>query len=635
MGAKSKPSFSKAVAAVAAKKGKNMSIRAAAKAYGVKTTALYNRVKGTVAIDARRGRPPVMREKEERLVVSYAIYRSFLGMGLTKKDLLLRIHAITSDGRKVPWGGKGPGDKWFKGFLDRHKSRISMRRSRIRESTRFATDKDSATIKQWFDTIAGLMAEKAKEQEMATMDPKTIWNMDETGIMLFENTKAPKVIAPCGTKRCTTPCSDSRESVTAVMNINANGEMINPFLVKKGIRYQRSFVEGLQAELESHPDDEDLKAAMKWSMKMNSESHMVNTDIFREWMKHFVKSVKEMRGLGPDDKLCDVLILDGHMAHIDLAALEEAKEAGVDVAQLPSHTTHVTQPLDVCALGPLKRKLGELLSGFHVAKRRNAIMQDMLPLLAKAVGATMTEKNLQASFRAAGLVPLDPNHVLDKLKPINERARAYHQPQELPIVKVADAMASNLSARDKRKISQRTGENDDGVLDIVRLATIMDMDKILRQTETAKRPKRARTGLTHGGVLTVKDVMDGLAAKEQETAAKNAAKDKRKAEREAKRAEKDRREAQKKAQKAAGATTTTKGAPNSARKTSKTPKKTKNSAQPSKETCAPDENAPPAGSAASSSSEKGGASRAPPLGELDANAPKPHNTRGNRVRVYK
>ncbi len=49
-----------------------------------------------------------------------------------------------------------------------------------------------------------------------------------------------------------------------------------------------------------------------------------------------------------------LLIMDGHGNHLTLEAISQAKEINLDTVTLPSHTSHVLQPLDVSCFKPFK-----------------------------------------------------------------------------------------------------------------------------------------------------------------------------------------------------------------------------------------------------------------------------------------
>jgi hypothetical protein len=49
-----------------------------------------------------------------------------------------------------------------------------------------------------------------------------------------------------------------------------------------------------------------------------------------------------------------LLILDGHGSHVILEAIEHAKNIGLNMITLPSHTSRALQPLDVSCFKPFK-----------------------------------------------------------------------------------------------------------------------------------------------------------------------------------------------------------------------------------------------------------------------------------------
>lgn len=52
-----------------------------------------------------------------------------------------------------------------------------------------------------------------------------------------------------------------------------------------------------------------------------------------------------------------LLIMDGHSSHITANIITFCMDKSIDILVLPSHTSHVLQPLDVGVFSPLKRAL--------------------------------------------------------------------------------------------------------------------------------------------------------------------------------------------------------------------------------------------------------------------------------------
>jgi len=73
-------------------------------------------------------------------------------------------------------------------------------------------------------------------------------------------------------------------------------------------------------------------------------------ELFLNCLCHFVESI--LGGVSPNSR--HLLILDGHGSHMDVQTIEEEEKIGIDLLTLPTHTTHILQPLDVSLFGPFK-----------------------------------------------------------------------------------------------------------------------------------------------------------------------------------------------------------------------------------------------------------------------------------------
>jgi hypothetical protein len=82
---------------------------------------------------------------------------------------------------------------------------------------------------------------------------------------------------------------------------------------------------------------------------------------------------------------------------------------------MPSHSSHLLQPLDVVYFSPLKTAYRQLIqdlarqSIFHVDKA------DFLGMYQQACIAIYSERNIASGFRATGLIPYNPERVLSNL----------------------------------------------------------------------------------------------------------------------------------------------------------------------------------------------------------------------------
>jgi len=129
-----------------------------------------------------------------------------------------------------------------------------------------------------------------------------------------------------------------------------------------------------------------------------------------EFIKHFDIYTKD-RIIG----IYRLLVLDGYRSYatpeFDIYCLEN----NIITLCLPSHISHITQPLDVACFSPLKTAYSQLVLDlarqgiFHVDKA------DFLVIYQRARGKIFIESNIQSGFRATGLIPYNPRRVLDTL----------------------------------------------------------------------------------------------------------------------------------------------------------------------------------------------------------------------------
>ena len=60
-----------------------------------------------------------------------------------------------------------------------------------------------------------------------------------------------------------------------------------------------------------------------------------------------------MDAISPSER--HLLVLDGYRSHVTLEVATLARDVGLDILTLPSHTSHAMQPLDVNVFGPFKK----------------------------------------------------------------------------------------------------------------------------------------------------------------------------------------------------------------------------------------------------------------------------------------
>ena len=114
-----------------------VSLREAAKVYGIPRSTLNDKLRGKTPIETTQGPSPILTTEEEDMLVEWAKTMNAIGYGRTKNDVLDKVQEIIQSSephRKNPFKGGRPGKDWWKGFLRRH-PRLSLRSPRQLEKT--------------------------------------------------------------------------------------------------------------------------------------------------------------------------------------------------------------------------------------------------------------------------------------------------------------------------------------------------------------------------------------------------------------------------------------------------------------------------------------------------------------------
>jgi hypothetical protein len=82
---------------------------------------------------------------------------------------------------------------------------------------------------------------------------------------------------------------------------------------------------------------------------------------------------------------------------------------------MPPHSSHLLQPLDVGCFGLLKKAYGREIEHLIRCSITHVFKTEFFPAFYAAFQATMTEENIRAAFRGAGLIPINPERIVSKL----------------------------------------------------------------------------------------------------------------------------------------------------------------------------------------------------------------------------
>lgn len=364
--------------------GKYSSIRAAAEAFAVPRSTLQDRIKGHESRVVRRHHRHKFSEPEEKSMEEWLLSMDSRGFALTHAmcrdmaNLLLRAREATPS-ETTPKVGKN----WVTDFIKRHDSLASHLSRRYNYER--ALSEDPKLIKGWFDLVQNTIQKYG-------IIPADIWNFDETGFAMGVTSSQYIICSAEYHGKRKVLQAGSREWVTVVEAINAEGGILPPYLILKG----KVFLERW------------FPLPPNWAINL-SPNGWTSDQTGLDWLqKHFIpNSTRKGTYI--------LLILDGHSSHLTPQFDKLCEENKIICLCMPAHASHLLQPLDVGCFSVLKKAYGGLI-GEEMRNGVNSIdKDDFLQIYPIARKATFKASTIQNSFRGAGLVPLDANHVLEKL----------------------------------------------------------------------------------------------------------------------------------------------------------------------------------------------------------------------------
>ena len=285
-------------------------------------------------------------------------------------------------------GGQPVGKRWAERLVTRS-DELKMAFNRAKDRQRILQE-DPEVIGAWFKLVSETRAKYGIHED-------DVHNFDETGFQMgvigsmkvvtgSERRSRPELIQP-----------GDREWVTVVQSICAAGYATPPFIIYKG-----------RVHISAWYQETDIPRDWKLSV---SENGWTNNTLGLEWLKHFDAHTKARQRGG-----YRLLILDGHESHVSQDFKDYCLEQKILTLCMPSHSSHILQPLDVVCFSPLKRKYSQRIR--DLARRRvfHINKEGFLPAFRDAFFDVFTEENCQKAFEASGLVPI-------KLSNLNQEAK--------------------------------------------------------------------------------------------------------------------------------------------------------------------------------------------------------------------
>ncbi|XP_071109876.1 uncharacterized protein [Haliotis cracherodii] len=319
---------------------KQMSARKAAVAFGIPKSTLHDKLSNKVPLVYRKGPSPILSKDEERHLSDWAIHMSSIGYGRTRDELLDTVQKIIKlDGRENPFTDDRPGRDWFRAFLKRNPT-ISVR-------TPTQLSKERAMVSQqkiadWFDTFTTYIADKTDSDILH--DPSRLYNADESGFPMCP--KSGRVLAERGSQTVYNFSASDKSQITVLACASASGDYTPPMIVFPGSRFKYNPLDGF-----------------KEAVLGRTENGWMDAELFVSWLKTcFIPHVDKQAIKKPI-----ILFLDGHSTHLTLEACTVCVENNIVLYCLPSHASHVIQPLDLSLFSPLKHAWRQSVRDFQIS----------------------------------------------------------------------------------------------------------------------------------------------------------------------------------------------------------------------------------------------------------------------------
>jgi hypothetical protein len=360
----------------------HLSVRKAARTYDIPRSTLATRMAGRQSHAETTLRMRRLSEIEEDIIVQYVL-------DLDSKGFPPSLSAVEDMANHLVRlkGERHVGKHWVERFIKR-RTELKTRFNRVYDFER-ALNEDPALISKWFELF------KSTKDEYGIVD-EDVWNFDETGFMMgiihphMVVTKAERI----GRAKSVQP--GNRDWATAIIAISAEGEVIPPYILLKGVIAYASWTT-------------TTGWPQAWPIKP-TENGWTNDETGLEWIKHF-----EEHTVGRKKGVWRLLVLDGHGSHMTVTFHKYCTEHKIKVLCLPPHSSHLTQPADVGLFQPLKRAYGLQIDELIKANQTHIAKEDFLASFRRAFPVAITSKNAKAGFSATGLVPFNPAEVILKL----------------------------------------------------------------------------------------------------------------------------------------------------------------------------------------------------------------------------
>jgi len=368
------------------------SIRATAAAHEVPESTLRNRLAGHTSCSGAHEHRQNLSSAEEKTLVKWLSNLTRAGFP-TSPALLVEMAEEVRRSRFKLREGLPPqlqplGKNWSLKFCTRHPEIKGVWTRQI-ERARY-DGVNCETLSRWFDAVRALMDEHRYA-------PSQIYNMDESGFAVGTS-QASRALVNVRDKSSWKKIQGRQEWITAIEVVDAAGFVGPPLLIFKSKHLSTAWVPD-----HAPPDWRFTTSKSGWTS--DSHGYQWLTEVFEPWSRRRL----------PDPTVRRLLIMDGHSSHVTAKVISFCMQNGIDLLIMPPHCSHMLQPLDVSVFAPLKRALGKETDKVARLDSSRVARVQWTEMYMRAHKTAFSTSNICSGWRAAGLYPLYPDVVLDKV----------------------------------------------------------------------------------------------------------------------------------------------------------------------------------------------------------------------------
>ena len=192
---------------------------------------------------------------------------------------------------------------------------------------------------------------------------------------------------------------------------------------------------------------------------------------------------------------------------------------------MPTHSSHILQPLDVSCFAPLKKAYSRQIESKMRLGNNHITKVEFLPAFHTAYQQAITAETILAGFAATGLVPFNPERVLQNLdamiqstpSPLKGSQSSWESktPKTFPEIKKQAALIQKERRKRRRSLASPSDQHFARLLKgfetaVHDRAILMAENASLRAENQYQKQRRARHkgNIQKGGSLTIQEGLE-------------------------------------------------------------------------------------------------------------------------------